>query len=366
MTHFTQILVALPFAFCGGPGIGPKEPSPQQTRKGFTQVFQLKTVKMPDGQERKYAIYVPPQYNDDPAHKWPVLISLHGSGECGKDGIKQTSVGLPRHISRHPKNFPFITVMPQAHTLWFRGDDALAVWTILDAVLNEYRTDSDRIYITGFSMGGFATWELTMIRPDVFAAAVPICGVGNKTFVSNLRNLPIWAFHGRLDPNVPVKGSREPIQELRRLGANPKYTEYPTLKHLSWDRSYSSKELWRWLLKQRREPSPRVIDYTMPTRVARVWWLTALAEESLEQPARIRAEITEDKRIIIKSRGVVAVTVLSSVKQLGANDVVQVFWNDEPVYQGKFENGFTIRSGDPGRTESTSKPAAAAEASDGP
>ncbi|MCG8409534.1 MAG: prolyl oligopeptidase family serine peptidase [Phycisphaerales bacterium] len=320
------------------------------------RAFLAKTLKMPDGQDRKYAIYIPPQYDDDPNHKWPVIISLHGSGECGRDGIKQTRVGLPRYIARNRNKFPFITIMPQAHTLWFRGDDANAVLVILEAVSGEYRIDRDRTYITGFSMGGFATWELTMIRPDIFAAAVPICGVGNKAFVSNIKDLPIWAFHGRLDQNVPVSGSREPIEALRRLGANPSYTEYPTVAHKSWDRAYSSKRLWRWLLKQRRGAPPRTIDYVMPGRVGRVWWLTAQAEGGIKGQARIRAEITEEKRIILQSSGIAAVAVLPNSRLLEAEDTIEVIWNGKLAYKGTFNNGFAIKADHPAQSQPAERP----------
>jgi len=310
---------------------------------------------MPDGSQREYALFIPPQYNDDPAHRWPVILFLHGSAECGSDGIKQTRVGLPKYIARHANQFPFITVMPQAHSLWFRGKDAEAVWITLDTVLKEYRADRDRVYITGLSMGAFATWEMAMARPDVFAAAVPISGVGNKKFVSNILHMPVWAFHGRLDRHVPVSGSREPIAELRRLGARPRYTEYPNLKHNCWDRSYADKRLWRWLLKQRRPPTPRVIDYILPGRLAHVWWLVAEAGKGLKTPARVHAQVTEDQRgkqIEINSSGVVAWALVSQSEPLKPGALLTITWNGKTLGQGRF----TGRIAYPPRVASESRP----------
>ncbi len=304
---------------------------------GLAKPFLAKTIHLGEDVERKYALYVPPQYDEDPEHKWPVILFLHGSGECGTDGVKQTTVGLPRYIAGRPTKFPFITVMPQAHTLWFRDGDSIATWAILDSVLKEYRVDRDRVYITGLSMGGFATWEFIMSRPDVFAAAVPVCGVGNAAFVQNIKDLPIWAFHGALDTNVPVKGSRAPIEALRKLGGSPKYTEYPDLRHVCWDRAYAEKSLWRWLLKQRRAPPPRVIDLLFPGRVTKAWWLTAQAAEGLDKPARIRAGIDESHRIDIKTVGVVAWTILSATDPLEIGDEISVTWNGKPFYKGPFK-----------------------------
>ncbi len=305
--------------------------------------FEAKTIHLGETDEQKYAIYVPPQYDNDPEHQWPVILFLHGSGECGVDGVKQTTVGLPRYIAGRPKKFPFITVMPQARTTWFRGDDSLAVWAILDSVLKEYRTDRDRVYITGLSMGGFATWEFIMSRPDIFAAAVPVCGVGNAAFVSNIRNVPVWAFHGALDTNVPVQGSRAPIAALRKLGAKPKYTEYADLKHLCWDRAYAEKPLWRWLLKQRRRPPPRVIDLLLAGRLTKAWWLTAQAAEGLEEPAHIRVEIGEDHQIVVRTEGVMAWTILSATEPLEIGDEITVTWNGKPFYKGAFKGVIGFR-----------------------
>lgn len=323
----------------------------------LAEPFLAKTVRLGEDVERKYALYIPPQYDQDPEHKWPVILFLHGSGECGSDGVKQTTVGLPRYIAGRPTKFPFITVMPQARTLWFREGDSIAVWAILDSVLKEYRADRDRVYITGLSMGAFATWEFIMSRPDVFAAAVPVCGVGNEAFVRNIRDVPIWAFHGALDANVPVEGSRAPIEALRKLGASPKYTEYPGLNHFCWDQAYADTSLWRWLLKQRRAPPPRVIDLLFPGRVTKAWWLTAQAADGLEEPASIRAEIDEAHHIDIETAGVVAWTILSASEPLEIGDEVEVTWNGKPFYKGAFKGVLGFRP--PPASQSTSDPSTA-------
>lgn len=315
---------------------------PTSTRKstgGLADIFQAKSIQMPDGSERKYALYVPPQYDDAPSHRWPVILFLHGSVLCGQDGIKQTYKGLPKYITSRPDRFPFITIMPQAHAMWFRGEEAHAVWIILDAVLRQYRADPDRIYVTGLSMGGYGTWELAMTRPDIFAAAIPIAGAGNQAFVSNVRHLAIWAFHGKLDRNVPVSGSREPIAELQRLGAEPRYTEFADLPHECWDRAYATQGLWRWLLKQRRSPPPPIIDHTFPGKGAQVWWLTALAEEGRSQPSRIHAEITErqgQKHLELTSEGVAAFAITSESDPLKPGDTLTITWNGKLLGSGRF------------------------------
>lgn len=358
LCHGLGLILALA-AIPASAALGQRKTTPtQRATSGLADIFQAKSIKMPDGSQRRYALFVPPQYDDAPSHRWPVILFLHGSLLCGQDGVKQTRKGLPRYIVTRPDRFPFITIMPQAHAMWFRGEEARAVWLILDAVLKQYRADPDRVYITGLSMGGYGTWELAMARPDVFAAAIPIAGEGNKAFVSNIRNLPVWAFHGRLDHNVPVSGSREPVAELRRLGAKPNYTEYPNLPHECWDRAYATKGLWRWLLKQRRPPPPRVIDHVFPRQLARIWWLGALAEEGRTQPAHIHAEITEQqgqKHVELTSEGIAAFSLVSESNPLKPGDSLTITWNGKPLGRGQFTGRLTY----PPRPAPQSRPASA-------
>lgn len=302
--------------------------------------FVAKSVKLPDGQERKYTVFVPPQYVLHKKKKWPVVVFLHGSGECGKDGVKQTTVGLPTLLAADPAKYPFIVVMPQAADLWYRGDNAVAVWMALDEVLKKYRTNRDRIYLTGLSMGGFGTWELAVTRPDVFAAIVPICGLAPTEFLPNIVHLPVWAFHGAADPNVPVKGSRDAVAELKRLGAKPKYTEYPGVGHNCWDAAYRTKKLWSWLLEKRRAPAPRVIDYKFPGGGSRVWWLEVEAEEGLKTPAQIHAEIGEDGSVTVDSKGVAAWAIGAESCPLKAGQRITVTWNGKGIYAGDFAGTF--------------------------
>ncbi|MCB9854981.1 MAG: prolyl oligopeptidase family serine peptidase [Phycisphaerales bacterium] len=300
--------------------------------------FEAKSIRVGaanDGAEYKYAVFVPNAYRPDGDKKWPLILFLHGSGECGDDGVRQTSVGLPRQIERRRDDFPFITVMPQAHTLWFTGEDEMAVWQMLEATAAAYRIDMDRIYITGLSMGGFATWDFISKRPDVFAAAAPICGVGNPAFVSNEKNLPIWAFHGAKDPNVPVSGSRDAIEALRTLGAQPKYTEYSDGEHNVWDLAYSGNQLYDWFLEHKRPPTPSKIEYRMQQSVAHVWWLRLRAESTAKTPPLISAEI-KDGELNLLSQGVADWFLASSAEPIAPDSMIRIRWNNLPVYEGKF------------------------------
>lgn len=199
-----------------------------------------------------YVVYVPRDYT--PTQKYPVILFLHGAGERGSDGIRQTQVGIGAAIRTYPERFPCLVVMPQCPAdRWWRGEELEAAYQCLQQTLREFSCDPQRVYLTGLSMGGFGSWELAAKYPDAFAAVIPICGRGNPADAAKLKNLPIWVFHGEADTLVPPTFSREMVEALQKAGSTRvKYTELPGVGHNSWDPAYSSAEVIRWLLEQRK------------------------------------------------------------------------------------------------------------------
>jgi predicted peptidase len=227
----------------------------------------------------RYQVYVPPAYS--PRQSWPLVLFLHGSGERGSDNAAQLREGLAPAIRAHPHWFPLLAVFPQAPA-GARWRDATEedVLRILHAVEREWRTDRDRTYVAGMSMGGYGAWQLAMDHPGRFAAIVPVCAgvlppprepelLGVKVpdpagdpyaqVARAVARLPIWMFHGAEDPVVPVGESRRMAKELAARGAAPRYTEYPFVGHDAWDPAFNTPDLWQWLLQQRRagaSPAP--------------------------------------------------------------------------------------------------------------
>ncbi|HEV3255667.1 MAG TPA: prolyl oligopeptidase family serine peptidase [Gemmataceae bacterium] len=218
-----------------------KQSATRQQSKQFDKEITIR-VKL------KYLLYLPEGYGkSDKA--WPLLLFLHGSGESGKDLNKVKIHGPPKLIERG-KDFPFIVVSPQSPR---RGWDVPALNALLDDVVATHKVDKDRIYLTGLSMGGYGTWALAAAYPEKFAAIVPICGGGDLADAKQLKDLPIWVFHGAKDPAVPPRRSKEMVKALEAAGAkNVKFTLYPDADHDSWTRTYDNPKLYEWLLKQKR------------------------------------------------------------------------------------------------------------------
>ena len=113
--------------------------------------------------------------------------------------------------------------------------------------------DRSQRFIAGLSMGGYGTWDAIQRRPDLFAAAVPICGGGDKTLGKEIAKLPIWAWHGDKDNVIKASRSRDMIEAIKAAGGSPKYSEIKNRGHNSWVDVWNSNELWDWLYSQKRK-----------------------------------------------------------------------------------------------------------------
>jgi len=124
---------------------------------------------------------------------------------------------------------------------------------LLKDVSKKYRIDENRIYVTGLSMGGYGTWDLAIKYPNRFAAIAPVCGGGDPTKASVLKDLPIWVFHGAKDEVVTLDKSQVMVDAIEKTGGSVKFTIYPEANHDSWTETYNNPELYEWFLAQSRE-----------------------------------------------------------------------------------------------------------------
>jgi poly(3-hydroxybutyrate) depolymerase len=210
--------------------------------------FLDKTI-MIGGREHRYVLYVPAIYAQDAKQDWPLVVFLHGMGECGTDGRKQVDVGLGPAIRKDPDRWPFVVVFPQKpdEVSQWAEHDALVMGT-LAATAKECRIDAGRRYLTGLSQGGAGAWALGSEHADVFAAIAPVCGYGRPADVAPaLVAKPIWAFHGIDDKTVPVQQSKDLCAAVEKQGGHPVLTLYEHTAHNSWDKAYGESSLAEWL-----------------------------------------------------------------------------------------------------------------------
>ena len=217
-----------------------------------------------NGHLMPYRLFIPKASSKEP--KLPLIVWLHGASGLGTDNSRQISEGGNEIGSRlwiRPDiqdKHPAFVVAPQAPAEEMWGAPSLSKLTtygqmvidLIDALARELPIDRDRVYIVGQSRGGIGVWDLVAKRPDVFAAAVPVCAVGNPAKIAAAKDVSIWVFHGFKDVGMPVANARDMVASLKGAGATVRYTEYSDLSHDIWTRVFADPELPEWLFAQRR------------------------------------------------------------------------------------------------------------------
>jgi predicted peptidase len=215
---------------------------------------------------------LPPAY-DSTDKKYPLLLFLHGGGELG-DGNGQLPLILKNSVTRRlaEKTFPvsftvngeefsFIVISPQFRQ-WPVVKD---VHDILSYAVNTYRVDTTRIYLSGLSMGGGATWQYAgSAYGRSIAAIVPICGASwadsavAKRIATN--NVPGWAFHNIDDDAVTVNSTKRYVSIINaQHPVHPiRMTLWPVGGHDAWtqasdpDYREDGKNMYEWMLQFKR------------------------------------------------------------------------------------------------------------------
>ncbi|MEO1253980.1 MAG: prolyl oligopeptidase family serine peptidase [Bacteroidota bacterium] len=193
--------------------------------------------------------------------KLPLVVFLHGSGERGDDNDAQLKWGVMQFATDEAmKNFPAFVVAPQCpkKDSWYNGKGKSSskplqmVRALIDEMIKNHPVDINRIYITGLSMGGYGTFDALARYPDLFAAAVPVCGGGDPKTAKNFKDVPVWIFTGAEDSAVPAERSLEMLNALMEAGAKPGYTQLPETGHFSWLAAYTDQMMMQWLFRQRK------------------------------------------------------------------------------------------------------------------
>lgn len=237
-----------------------KKKGPELAQK-LARPFEARTYVGSKGDTLKYLLMQPMDY--DPQKKYPLVVCLHGgpiplnTNMAGHVEVPEPAPLLSQQGNR--EKYPAFLFVPQGPPgySWggvpnFPAVDSLVFETIR-ALEQEFAIDEKRRYVAGGSGGGYGSWHFIGTRPEMFAAAIPFCGAGNPALAPKMVDIPVWAFHGSKDRNVPVSGSRDMIEAIKRAGGNPRYTEFPDTGHNVWPQIHKTPGLLDWLFAQKRD-----------------------------------------------------------------------------------------------------------------
>ncbi len=250
-----------------------------------------------DGVWQNYGVYLPSAYDGE--EPLPLQLWMHWRG--GKTHSAATLT--PRVFRDMGEARGGVVVAPRGRgtATWYLGKgqaDFLEVW---DDAFDSFALDADRVYVSGHSMGGWASWLLPILYPDRFAGTFPVappvtqgawtgvdfegcddfrweeepdytpCYVesngGNarvqhtRRLLDNLRNVPLSIFHGAADELVPVAGVTQQAVRLQELGYRHRYYLFPNYEHYSHPLVDEWIEGVRYLDAFTRDPNPSHVTY---------------------------------------------------------------------------------------------------------
>jgi pimeloyl-ACP methyl ester carboxylesterase len=311
-----------------------------------------------DDTEQPYGLYLPPNY--DPQKKYPLVIMLHGAGSnhrlalrrvFGKSNANgENDVEATRYFPEW-KEVDYIVASPYARgTAGYQGIPEKDVYDVLADVKKRFSIDEDRTYLTGLSMGGGGTLWLGMTRPDIWAAIAPVCPAppkGTDDLAANALNVPAHFFHGDQDGAVPVTVSRDWVKNLKALGSQVEYIEYPGVNHNSWENAYKDEFIFGWFSQFKRNRFPdRVRFNTTQYKYNNAYWVT-LDKLTPGTLTSIDAKFTAPNQLDITTKALDAFTLrLKDHPKFRAGHSVQVTIDGKKVKASLGESlSFSLQGG---------------------
>ena len=220
-----------------------------------------KEIFISENDTLNFRILKPLDYDSN--KQYPVHLFLHGAGERGNDNVSQLVHGGELFLKEENREqFNSWIIFPQAskNDWWgykepykfdynVKESKAMSlVVKLMDNFIERKDVDTNRVYLSGLSMGGMGTFVILNLRPEMFAAATPICGDGDPSLVSNYsKKVPIWIFHGSDDTVVSPKKSLKMATAIIENGGSPKMTFYENVGHDSWNNAFAEKEFINWI-----------------------------------------------------------------------------------------------------------------------
>ncbi|MGH1542756.1 MAG: prolyl oligopeptidase family serine peptidase [Arenicella sp.] len=209
----------------------------------------------------------------DKGERYPLVLFLHGWGERGTDNIRHIKKAVPEMLTyAKSKQEKLYMIAPQfkENETWINGiridlvDSYLSpkeasysiklVIKLLKEFIENNPVDTDRVYVTGLSAGGFGTWDILVREPDLFAAAIPVAGGNAEDTAEAIKHIPLWVIHGEKDDVINRNFSRRSVAALKKAGGTPVYSEFKGMTHADpdWHFVYSNIEILDWLFSQRK------------------------------------------------------------------------------------------------------------------
>jgi predicted esterase len=208
--------------------------------EGIPGLLERAVAGRADEVEQRYLIQLPPEY--DPSRRYPCIVTLHGAGSTPADQIdwwagpwdpeKQLRVGQATRRG-------YIVLAPawagpsQTRYEYAWHEHAAVLGSLRDAC-RHFSIDTDRVFLSGHSMGGDAAWDMGLAHPDLWAGVLPVAATADKyvtRYWKNAKGLPLYFVAGQLDGNKIAANARDLDRYMKYVGFDAMYVEYQGRGH---------------------------------------------------------------------------------------------------------------------------------------
>ncbi|MEM7264210.1 MAG: alpha/beta hydrolase-fold protein [Planctomycetota bacterium] len=288
-----------------------------------------------------------------------VLFLLHGLGGNGRQLIDhykpwaaERGLIIAAPTAKRPPNAAKNEDWTEASgnlPHWWSYQPGGFVLSALKQLKRQYPIDEDHVFLSGYSMGGFGTWNLGLRYPDRFAALVPMAGgVSQREYfggedhdlrkiLANAINTPIYFIHGDRDGTVEVEYDRRSARQLKELDYDHTYVEVPGGGHVLDVRKGSRLMLGiqKWAEKRKRNPHPkRVRFHSLGDYMNQSYWVR-IDERIEDGPAEVTAQIGKRNKIAVETQNVKKLTIFLDEEHIKLSRTVSVVVDGKQKHKGK-------------------------------
>jgi pimeloyl-ACP methyl ester carboxylesterase len=279
-------------------------PAPVEGKQGL---YEIKIPGAQDEAEFSYLIQLPPEY--DPYRRYPVVVTLHGGGSTPEMQLDWWAGNFDEHGQRggQAARHGYIVIAPRWGKLGQRkyGYSALEHLAVLGSLRDACRRfaiDTDRVYLSGHSMGGDAAWDIGLAHPDLWAGVIPIVAEAENVtnhYWQNAEYVPLYVVAGELDGKKLEKNAADLERYLIR-GWDVTYVEYQGRGHEHFQDEIL--RIFDWMERYKRDFFPRAFECrTMRPFDNFFWWVEVDELPQSSRAIQVSAKINANNGVFVRT-----------------------------------------------------------------